>query len=68
MLADNTNLPKIITPKEVGEYLRIGNTKLYQLIKRKDFPSFKLGGSYFVLEDKFIEWMDVQTRKLKFKL
>lgn len=61
MLTDNINLPKIITPKEVGKYLQIANIKLYELMRRKDFPSFKLGGSYFVLEDKFVEWMDQQT-------
>lgn len=63
---NNTELPKLLTPKEVGEYLHIGQNKLYDLMKRRDFPSIHLGGRWYIIEPKFIEWMEQQTKKLKY--
>ena len=57
-------LPNLLTPKEVGEYLHIGSHKLYALMKQKNFPSFKLGGRYFVREDRLVDWMDMKEKKL----
>jgi len=58
------NLPKLLTPKDVQAYLHIGDAKLYNLMKQKNFPSFRLGRQYYILEDKFIEWMEMKTKKL----
>ncbi len=57
------NLPNLLTPKEVQEYLHIGNNTLYNLLSQKDFPSFRLGKRYYIFEDKFLEWMDMKSKK-----
>lgn len=59
-----TNLPDLLTPRQIADYLHIGNDKLYSLMKQKSFPSFKLGSRYYVRKDRFEEWMDNQTKKL----
>lgn len=61
---ENSNLPKLLKPKEVGEYLQIGSHTLYALMRQKSFPSFKLGSRFYVREDKLIEWMDMKEQKL----
>ena len=60
---------RLITPKELYEYINkdnreiIGLKKIYMLIKRKDFPALKIGGKYFIIEQKVDEWMNKQAEK-----
>lgn len=59
-------LPKILTAKDIKEYLHIGDQKLYELLKQRDFPSFRVdGGDYKILEDDFIEWMRKRSKAKK---
>jgi excisionase family DNA binding protein len=37
--------PLLLTPEEAATVLRIGRTRLYQLLATGDLPSIKLGGS-----------------------
>ena len=43
----------------------IGLTTVYQLVKQKDFPSIKIGGRFFVIENKVEEWLQSLTGKRK---
>ena len=43
----------------------IGLTTIYKLVKEKDFPSVKIGGRFFVIEDKVSEWLQSLTGKRK---
>lgn len=59
---------KLITPRELYEYLNkdkeiLGLEKIYKLVKRKDFPSLKIGGRYFIIENKIDEWFSKQSEK-----
>jgi excisionase family DNA binding protein len=36
----------IMTPKEVGRFLKISESTVYKLIKEKDLPGFKIGDSW----------------------
>ncbi len=38
---------------------------IYRLVKEKDFPSVKIGGRFFVIEDKVSEWLQSLTGKRK---
>ena len=58
-------LPKLITPKELKAYLGCNNNRVYELVNRRDFPSFRIGGKYYIIYDDFINWMKNQTRKVK---
>ncbi len=64
------NLPKLLTPQDLKKYfvqnnIKMGNDKLYALLKQKDFPSFKIGSNYYIIEKDFIEWMTKQTKNQK---
>lgn len=57
-------LPNLITAKEVKEYLHIGDETLYNLLRSKSFPSFKVNnGEYKIIEDDFKEWMKTKCKK-----
>lgn len=53
-------LPELLTAKQIREYLGCSNQKVYNLLKRKDFPSFRIGHSYKIRKDEFIEWINKQ--------
>lgn len=64
-MSDINNLPKLLKPKDIKKYFKIGKDKLYELLKDRTFPSVKVGRYYYVLEDEFIEWLNKQTKKSK---
>lgn len=60
---EQNNLPNLLAAKDVKKYLKCGNEKLYKLLKQKTFPSLRIGGKWYIIEDKFIDWMELQTKK-----
>ena len=54
-------LPLILNVQEVSNFLGLGLSQVYELVKRIDFPAFKVGSRIFVPKDKFLTWLDVQT-------
>lgn len=59
------NLPNLITPKELMNYLRCSKTVAYELCKRQDFPSFRIGKSFYIQADKLPEWIEKESHKNK---
>ena len=57
-----TQLPELMTVKELQNYLGIGKDKAYKLIKSKAFPAVKIGGRYYVIKPYFAVWLGKQTR------
>ena len=61
----------LITPKQFKERLAcslgtpVGINTIYSLVKRKGFPSVKIGRQYYVVEDKVNEWLEKETVKFK---
>lgn len=62
---------KLTTPKEFYEYLntnkdnkhKIGISMIYKLVRRKDFPALKIGGRYYIIENKIDDWLLKQSEK-----
>jgi hypothetical protein len=49
------------TPEQAREMLGVGRNRMYcDLLKRKDFPCFKLGSKYFVNLALLDEWASKQ--------
>ena len=46
-------LPLILNVQEVSNFLGLGLSQVYELVKRIDFPAFKVGSRIFVPKDKF---------------
>ena len=61
----------LISPKQLYNRINreldepIGLTTIYKLVKQKDFPSVKIGGRFYVVEDKISEWLQSLTGKRK---
>lgn len=45
-----TQLPELMTIKELQSYLGVGKDKAYALVKSKSFPALKIGGKYYVIK------------------
>lgn len=59
-------LPELMTAREVREYLKCSNQNLYTLLKKKDFPSFKIGKSYRIRKDDLIDWINNQNTNFRY--
>lgn len=60
-----TNLPKLLSAKDIKSYLKCNDAKVYALLKQRTFPSFRIGKKYYVDEKKFIEWMSTAEKQRK---
>ena len=47
---------------DLKQILKVGKDKVYDLFKRPDFPSFKIGKAWAVTSDNFWNWLS-QYRK-----
>ena len=47
-------LPMILNVQEVSDFIGLGMSQTYDLIRRIDFPAFKIGNRIFVPRDKFL--------------
>lgn len=56
-------LPLMLSVVQVAEVLGISRTNAYELAHTKDFPSITIGNRMVIPKDKFIEWIDEQTKK-----
>ena len=59
-----TQLPELMTIKELQSYLGIGKDKAYKLAKSKSFPALKISGRYYIVKPDFAIWMGKQAGKL----
>ena len=54
-------LPMILNVQEVSDFIGLGMSQTYDLIRRIDFPAFKIGNRIFVPRDKILAWIDNQS-------
>ncbi|ELC8449233.1 helix-turn-helix domain-containing protein [Clostridium perfringens] len=53
----------VLTPMEASKLLRVGRNTMYNdLLKRKGFPSFKIGNKYYISRVKLEEWIKKQCK------
>ena len=57
----NTNLPEVLTAKDLQSYLHISRAGVYNLLNRPDFPTLHIGNRKLVTRDRLTEWMDKHT-------
>ena len=54
-------LPMILNVQEVSDFIGLGMSQTYDLIRRIDFPAFKIGNRIFVPRDKCLTGIDNQS-------
>ncbi len=56
-------LPLFLNADLVGKVLGVSISSAYELMHEKDFPSIRIGNRLIVPKDKFIEWVNKQTKR-----
>lgn len=54
--------PEYITVKELSEWIRLSNSKIYTLIAEKKIPHAKVGGKILFDKEKIKEWIENQSK------
>ena len=52
----------LYTVKQLCEYMNISEKTAYTLVKRRDFPSFKVGGQFRINITKLSDWIDKESK------
>ena len=49
---------------EMAEYLHVGKTRAYQIIKRADFPAaFRIGRKILINREKLDQWVNAKMQE-----
>ena len=56
------NIPEMITVVELQKRLDIKRETAYNLVRRKDFPSIKLGKEYRIFVEQVGDWLMKQKK------
>ena len=59
------SLPLILQAKDVQMILGISKGKTYEIMNSADFPTIYLNKRMMVSKDKFYEWLNKDSRKIK---
>ncbi len=51
-------LPEVMEVKDIQVFLKISRNTAYDLIKRKEFPTLKIGRLLRIRRNSFLEWFD----------
>ena len=51
-------LPEVMEAKDIQQFLKISRNTAYDLIKRKEFPTLKIGRLLRIRKESFLEWFD----------
>lgn len=55
-----------MTVKQLQEYLNCGHDLAYQLVRRRDFPSFRIGKFFYIKKAEFVNWLEKESKKPKY--
>ena len=56
------DLPLFLNVKDLSKALGIAPSSCYELMHEKDFPSIRIGKRLVVPREKFIKWVDEQSK------
>ena len=59
------NLPELLSPGQLKDYLHCNDKTIYDLCRRRDFPSFRIGKRYYINKDDFVDWIKRESKKNK---
>ncbi len=59
-------MEELLSIEDLKKHLAIGNDKVYNIVRQRDFPAFKIGNRWKIMPDGLREWEKMQCRKDKF--
>lgn len=57
MNAENKNATRLLTAQDVADYLNISRSLVYEMIKRRELPSVRMGRSVRVRYEDLMEFI-----------
>ena len=57
------DLPLMLSVPELSAVLGIGLAHAYEIARREDFPTIKLGSRILIPKDRLIQWLNEQADK-----
>ena len=65
-IADSKDeMDSVLTVQDVAEYLRLNPSTVYQLLKRKQLPAFKIGSDWRFNRESIDRWRADAEQKLE---
>jgi excisionase family DNA binding protein len=58
---------EVLTIKEVAQYLRLSEAKVYEMARNGTIPAFRIGKSWRFQRDSLMAWIRRGTGELKLK-
>lgn len=49
---------KLLTTRELMEFLNVSRTKIWELVKQDGLPAFKIGGDYRYRLSEVVAWLE----------
>lgn len=56
-------LPLVLNAEDLSRFLGVSKGTCYSMLKRKDFPTIRIGKRLLVSKDKFLEWLDKNSQE-----
>jgi excisionase family DNA binding protein len=56
-----TTEPEVMTADDVASYLRISKPTAWDIMRRADFPSLRIGKPFRVRREDFLRWVESQV-------
>ena len=57
-------LPLFINADTLAKVLGVSRASAYELMREKDFPSFRIGKRILVRKENLIEWIEKRSKKI----
>lgn len=55
------DLPDVMRVKDVQNFLDIGKTRAYELVREEDFPSIQIGSAWRIPKEQFEKWLEKEA-------
>lgn len=59
----NIDIPQLMSAPELKVYLKCNNNTLYTLLRRRDFPSFRIGRRHYINKNELVKWIEKECKK-----
>ena len=63
MIKTYDELPMFINASLLSKLLGVSRASAYELMREKDFPSFRIGKRILVTRENLMEWVNRQSKK-----
>lgn len=60
----DADLPDLLSPKQLAEYLQLSQRTIYRLLERGGIPAVKIGGQWRFRRAAVDEWLDLNMQRL----